>query len=109
MDTNSKEILRLFKRSKLDLPVIVKTGRSEILEKASLKDIGLGGLSFRSSLHLEKGAIVEITLPNISTAFHSLAKVLWTKKEDGHYLTGVEFYLHNEKQVLEAVQKLQNI
>jgi plasmid stabilization system protein ParE len=57
-------------------------------------DFGSGGLRFRTHKHIEPGMtmVVHLDVPNMPAVppLTLEAKVVWSKREGGHYLVGVE-------------------
>jgi len=101
--------MRMFKRYKSNLSIDVRIDDVAVHEKDYLNDISLGGLSFKSKVPIQKNKIVEITIPLTYPVFQALGRVLWSRKEEDHYIVGVRFVIPKNELTVEAVGEICDI
>jgi hypothetical protein len=101
--------IRIYKRSKSDLPIDVSLDNEANAEKDFLNDISLGGLSFKSKVPIQKNKIIEITMPLTYPIFQVIGRVLWSRKEGDYYLVGVKFVIPVNELTIEAVEEVCDI
>lgn len=88
---------RKFVRHPSSIPLKVWQETEEsICNYETLRDIGLGGLSFSSSVEWESDTIVCIQIPMVETTFQMSGKVAWCKPHSGYFDVGVEFMVKKE-------------
>lgn len=57
----------------------------------NLNDISVEGLSFKSDIHYQPGAIVTIHIPIVVPSFRVIGEVAWCCPHTGYYDVGVKF------------------
>ena len=82
---------RHFERYNLDIPILMKLGDVVLDKTEYLNNISLGGLSFKSTVAVKDGTVIEITIPLIRPVFRTKGKVTRCDKIDDHYDIGVSF------------------
>lgn len=63
----------------------------------TLRDIGLGGLSFSSSVLWQRDTIVCLQIPMTDTTFQMLGRIAWCRPSEDHFDVGVEFVVKKEE------------
>ena len=101
--------LRIFKRSKSDLPIDVSINHEADPEKEFLNDISLGGLSYKSKVPIQENKIIEITMPLTYPVFQVIGRVRWCKKEGDCYVVGIKFVIPVNELTIEAVEEVCDI
>lgn len=81
--------MRQFIRHPSNIPIRVEAG--EVRHADQLTDIGYGGLRFYSRTPLAKGRMVTIRIEVGNPPFEIMARVVWARRRDDGYETGVEF------------------
>lgn len=74
-----------------------------------LKDISIGGLSFRSVRSVPVDTIVQIEIPLVRPQFRATARVVWCHSENEHYDVGVEFLDRDEAYGARIVEQVCHI
>ncbi|OQW90519.1 MAG: hypothetical protein BWK79_19695 [Beggiatoa sp. IS2] len=88
---------RKFVRHPTSVPLKVWQETDDALQNyETLRDIGLGGLSFSSSVEWQKDMIVCIQIPMVERTFQMAGKVAWCKPHDTYFDVGVEFMVKKE-------------
>jgi hypothetical protein len=82
---------RHFERYNLDIPILMKLGDVAYDKTEYLNNISLGGLSFKSTVPVKDGTVIEITIPLVRPVFRVKGKVTRCEKKDDHYDIGVSF------------------
>jgi PilZ domain len=84
---------RKYVRHPTDIPIVYEYDRSGSVssDRERLKNISFGGLAFEAESGIEKGAILNVTIPLVDPDFHIRGRVAWCEVADGHYDVGVEF------------------
>ena len=83
--------MRKFIRHPSDIPIEVSLEEVVTHSKEYLNNIGIGGLSFKSKVDLEKETIIRIKIPLVRPIFEATGRVVWCEKADGYFNVGVEF------------------
>ncbi len=83
--------MRNFIRHPSDIPIEVRYAGRVLPAERQLNNIGLGGLSLRSDMYLERDSIIDIEIPVVKPVFRTRGKVIWCQQADDHYDVGVEF------------------
>jgi len=81
--------MRQYIRHPADIPITVEC--QKISKAKKLRDIGYGGLSFRSQEKLEKGTAVSISIDMVSPPCNVVGHVIWCKSYRGYFELGVAF------------------
>ena len=82
---------RKFIRHPSDIPIEIFM-EDVVSDKGEyLNNIGIGGLSFKSKVFLEKDTIIKIKIPFVHPIFEATGKVAWCEKSRKHFNVGVEF------------------
>ena len=101
--------IRIFKRSRSDLPIDVSIDNEANPEKEFLNDISLGGLSFKSKVPIQENKIIEITMPLTYPVFQVIGRVRWCRKEGDYYVVGIKFVIPVNELTIEAVEEVCDI
>jgi hypothetical protein len=56
-----------------------------------MKDVGLGGICFRSREYLEPGTMLELTVPDLNDTRPLRGRVVWCRQHGREYETGLSF------------------
>ena len=83
--------MRNFIRHPSDIPIVYKHGDAVEYTKEYLKNIGHGGLCFRSKVSIEVGTTICIQIQIRKPVFEASGIVTWCNKDDGQYEIGVIF------------------
>ena len=83
--------MRKFIRHPSDIPITYKHGKASEFTKENLKDIGHGGLCFRSKNCIETGTTIIIKIDIHKPPFEAEGIVSWCQKANKHYEIGVTF------------------
>lgn len=87
---------RQYIRHPSDIPIIYKpVDKGGSHKKKCLRNISVGGLSFRTDHPLETGTSLEITIDLTRPVFKGNATVVWCRKHEEHYDVGVQFVDEN--------------
>jgi hypothetical protein len=101
--------IRIFRRSRSDLPIDVSINHEADPEKEFLNDISLGGLSFKSKVPIQENKIIEITMPLTYPVFQVIGRVRWCRKEGDYYVVGIKFVIPVNELTIEAVEEVCDI
>ena len=83
--------MRRFIRHPSEIPISYSVD-SQQPHVDSLRDIGLGGLSFKTERPVKIGSRISLTIDVDSEPFRAEGTVVWSKPEGDHYSVGVEFF-----------------
>jgi phage tail tape-measure protein len=86
---------RKFIRHPTDIPVEVQPV-DEPAARRRVRDVGAGGLSFRSDAALTLGSVVNLRIASVQPAFESTARVVWCRAAGRGYELGVAFLSSEE-------------
>jgi hypothetical protein len=78
-------------------------------QKDRLRNISIGGLSFRANQHLEQGTTILIQIPVVSPKFKGEGIVVWCRKHEGHYDVGIQFLDEDTKFRARMVEQICHI
>jgi hypothetical protein len=88
---------RKFIRHPTSVPLKVWQETDDTIQNyEKLRDIGLGGLSFSSSIEWQKDTIVCIQIPMVERTFQMSGKVAWCRANNMYFDVGVEFMVKKE-------------
>lgn len=83
---------RKYIRHRANLPIEIKLSELVPHKKEFLTNISFGGLSFKSSVPIEKHTVINIKIPLSRPVFSAKGKVVWCKTNpDSTYDIGVQF------------------
>ncbi len=68
---------------------LIENGKNKLCTK--LKNIGLGGLSFRTRQRIGIGTLVKVVIPMVTPKFEAVGQVRWCRKTDHGCRVGVQF------------------
>jgi hypothetical protein len=86
--------MREFIRHPTDIPIKYCIHDSNNIGLNNLRNISVGGLCFKSSVELEEGTQIVLSIPIVKPAFRAKGIVAWSRKaKDGDgYDIGVRFF-----------------
>lgn len=92
MGVLTKEKRRFF-RHPIHVPIRLRLAETEAYHPSHSADISLGGLNFTWSKKLDRGTLLDITIPVKEKLFDIRARVVYSKEDrrSAHYRTGVSF------------------
>jgi hypothetical protein len=101
---------RQYIRHPSDIPIIYEPVNKEGLQKKEcLRNISVGGLSFRTDHHLETETFLEITIDLVRPVFKGKAVVVWCRQHEEHYDVGVQFVDENTSARARIVEQVCHI
>ncbi len=83
--------MRKYIRHPAEIPIEMVPANQTTLEVHMSKDIGLGGLSFKSLSSVEKGTIVNLSIPSINPESQIQGKVVWCMEHRDSVDIGIQF------------------
>lgn len=83
--------MRRFIRHPSDIPIKVFLRDIVYNDQEYLNNIGVGGLSFKSRVPLDKGTIIKVKIPLVRPIFEATGRVVWCEAMKDYYNVGVEF------------------
>lgn len=102
--------MREFIRHPTDIPIEYELCDVGDYRKEYLKEVGHGGLSFRSCVFLEPCSVIRINISFHKPPFSADGIVVWCRKneenEDGCYDVGVEFEEKKTEYALRMVEQI---
>jgi hypothetical protein len=84
--------MREFIRHPSDIPIKYRIHDSNTIGTNNLKNISLGGLCFKSSIHIASGIQLILSIPVIKPAFKAKGIVAWCNKALDRFDVGVNFF-----------------
>ncbi len=99
-------IKRKYIRHPALIPIEYKTQKKAKKNMDFIKDIGLGGLSFKSSKSLDIGDIISIKIPIINPEFEFQGSVAWCLKRQGCYEIGVKFVAQKDVHRIRMIEQI---
>jgi hypothetical protein len=82
---------RQFIRHTADLPIDIALGELAAHQKEYLINISFGGISFKSSVPVQKDTVIRIKIPLARPVFETSGKTVWCKRNGDYFDVGVEF------------------
>jgi hypothetical protein len=82
---------RRFIRHPSDIPIEIFLEDVVTHSREYLNNIGIGGLSFRSRVFLDKDVLIRIRIPLVRPIFEATGRVVWCRKAEDFFNVGVEF------------------
>jgi len=90
--TEGFEERRRFIRHPASLPLVyIILPGGEATLRSSIRDIGLGGISFFNSEAIDRGAVLEMSVPALETGHKIIAQVAWCTAAGDGYDIGASF------------------
>lgn len=83
--------MRQFIRHPSDIPIALSFADRRALGTEHLKDIGEGGLCFRTHGQVESGRAVRVTISIRKPPFEADGVVVWCRRTNEHFDVGVSF------------------
>lgn len=83
--------MRSFIRHPADIPIECRLTRHGPSRRDRLKNISAGGLCFETSEALQRGCLIQITIPVREPAFEATGTIVWCRRTNSHYDVGVQF------------------
>jgi hypothetical protein len=83
--------MRRFLRHPADIPIECRLTRHGPSRRDRLKNISAGGLCFETSEALQRGCLIQITIPVREPAFKATGTIVWCRRTNSHYDVGVQF------------------
>lgn len=83
--------MRKFIRHPSDIPIEVYLEDVVSHKREYLNNVGVGGLSFKSKVYLEKETVIKVKIPLVKPVFEATGRVAWCEQADGYFNVGVEF------------------
>ena len=100
---------RNFIRHPSDIPIEVQQAGGTVKVSDQLRDIGMGGLSFRSDKLFNIDDIITIRVSIVQPAFESPCRVVWCQSNGSSYEIGVEFLNHDDMFKARMVEQICHI
>jgi hypothetical protein len=108
--TCMSEEKRQYIRHPSDVPIIYEPVNEEGLQKKEcLRNISLGGLSFRTDHRLETGTFLEIKIDLVRPVFEGKAVIVWCQQYEEHDAVGVQFIDENASARVRIVEQVCHI
>ncbi|MDX8404958.1 MAG: PilZ domain-containing protein [Mariprofundus sp.] len=82
---------RAFVRHPVDMPIQVFPQLSPVLSDVQMRDLGNGGIAFRTNVALDKGTVLTIVIPHVEPPFEETCMVCWSQPENDAFEIGVRF------------------
>jgi len=82
---------RTYLRHPVDIPIQIFPQTLHPIKQAPLRDVGKGGLAFRTNVVFEPGAHLIVRIDHVDPVFEAVGVVRWTAEKAGAYEVGVEF------------------
>ena len=83
--------MRAFLRHPSDISIECRAADGELVRGQPAKDVGAGGLCFRSSYDCEPGERVAVRITACDPPFEAVGTVVWCRPSGGCYEVGVRF------------------
>ena len=83
--------MRKYIRHPTSIPIEYSISDISTKKENRVKNIGFGGLCFKSDRYIEKGKILTIKIPVVSPTFEIKGRVVWCVQNNNYVETGVEF------------------
>ena len=100
--------MRHFIRHPSDIPMDYRVTRYRPSRRDRLKNISPGGLCFETPEALERGCVIQITIPIPirEPAFEATGTIVWCRPASGHYEVGVQFADANTEFAVRMVEQI---
>ncbi|HHW78676.1 MAG TPA: PilZ domain-containing protein [Xanthomonadaceae bacterium] len=98
--------MRHFIRHPSDIPMDYRVTRYRPSRRDRLKNISPGGLCFETPEALERGCVIQITIPIREPAFEATGTIVWCRRASGHYEVGVQFADANTEFAVRMVEQI---
>jgi len=82
---------RSFIRHPVDVPIQIYPQLSPLLTDVQMRDVGTGGIAFRSNVALDAGTLLIIAIPHVHPPFEETCMVCWSQPEADGFEVGVRF------------------
>jgi hypothetical protein len=82
---------RKYIRHPSDIPIVYELTDAAVHQKENLRNISIGGLSFRTDRCLEKETPIVIQIDLVRPVFKGKAIVMWCRLHNEYYDIGVQF------------------
>lgn len=100
---------RSFIRHPTDIPIDVVSAEPGVNDITKLRNVGLGGLCYRSESSREIGTYVKIRIPAIKPLFELPARVAWCQANDDAFEIGVQFMAEDDAYKARMIEQLCHI
>lgn len=97
---------RKFIRHPVMIPIEYKTQKKSKNKQDIIKNIGLGGLCFKSPKSLDKGDIISIKIPIINPKFEFQGNVVWCLKRQRGFEIGVKFVTQKDIHRVRMIEQI---
>ena len=101
--------MRKFIRHPSDIPIEILA--EDMVGKATheLKNVSFGGLCCKSDMFLEPGTAIKLKIPCVRPTFETQGKVVWCKKQNGHFDVGIQFMEASDAFAVRMVEQVCHI
>ena len=89
--------MRRFIRHPSDIPIECRLTRQRPGRQDRLKNISSGGLCFETPEALQRGRVIQLTIPIREPAFEATGTIVWCRRTNTHYDVGVQFADANQQ------------
>ncbi|WP_152909266.1 PilZ domain-containing protein [Mariprofundus ferrooxydans] len=86
-----QEDRRSFIRHPVEIPIQIYPQSSPLLSDVQVRDVGKGGISFRTNVALMPGAMLILAIPHVHPPFKETCTVCWSQEEADGFEVGVSF------------------
>jgi len=98
--------MRNFIRHPSDIPMDYRLTRQGPGRQNRIKNISAGGLCFETPEPLQRGRMVQITIPVREPPFEATGIIVWCHQTNHHYEVGVQFADANTEFALRMVEQI---
>ncbi len=101
--------MRTFIRHPSSIPVSVSSRETPVDKNQRLKNIGFGGLCYKTDKPVETGTTVNIQLPSLGPEFNTQGRVSWCRHGNNDFEAGVQFLDRDNENQLYMVEQVCDI
>ena len=101
--------MRSFIRHPSDVPMDYCLTRQGAGRWVRLKNVSAGGLCFQTREALQRGGVVQITIPVREPAFEATGTIVWCRQTNHHYEVGVPFADANTEFAVRIIEQIGQI
>ena len=98
--------MRSFIRHPSDIPIDCRPTHHRPGRRDRLKNISSGGLCFETPEALQRGRVVQITIPIQEPAFEVMGTTVWCRRTNTHYDVGIQFADTNTEFAVRMVEQI---
>ncbi|TLS65647.1 PilZ domain-containing protein [Mariprofundus erugo] len=82
---------RSFIRHPVDVPIQIYPQLGPLLSEVQMRDVGKGGLAFRTNVALDSGMLLTLVIPHVHPPFEETGVVCWCQPDGDSFEVGVRF------------------